>query len=102
MDSYKNIDIFNNKYIMSILMMIVVTYGSIYAPNLPRNYANYLSHPLIKILIIVLILVVKKYNVLLSVMLSVCFVITMQTVNRYNIYSIADKISESTKNKIEK
>lgn len=80
---------YNNPYVLAILLLLLVLYGAFYAPYLPPTLANLFQHPLVKLLILLLIIHILRYNVVLALLLAVVFVLSLQTANAHKIRDIS-------------
>ena len=66
------------------LVVLAISYGSLIAPNISDELADILSKPVIKIIALVLIFLSRKISSILPIILSLCFIISMQSINKKN------------------
>ena len=96
-----------NPYIAGAVVLLTLFFSNLITPEMPLSLAHLLSHPLVKILLIILILVVRKYSSLASLLITILFIISMQSVTKTslqyitnNIQSSMEKAYKATKNNI--
>jgi ABC-type multidrug transport system fused ATPase/permease subunit len=87
---------YGNPYIVGIVGLIAIVYGSLMAPRLPPRVASWFSNPIFKIIFIFLILVVRNVNPVVSIILAIGFIVSMQTLNRYRVFSMANDVATMT------
>ena len=85
-----------NQYVIGVIAILSVVYGSLMAPRLPPRVANLFANPVFKILFIFLILAVRKIHPSLSIVLALALIISIQTLNRYRIFGMANEVSQIT------
>lgn len=73
----------NNPYIISVISVLLITYSSFLAPNLPAPIASLFGNPLFKIIYLLLVLMVHKIKPIYSIILFIAFIISLQTLSRY-------------------
>lgn len=99
-----------NPYISGAVVLLTLFFSNLIAPEMPLSLAHLLSHPLVKILLIILILVVRKYSSVASLLITILFIISMQSVTKTslqyikniknNIQSSMENAYKATKNNI--
>lgn len=87
-----------NPYVIGVLSILTVVYGGFLAPKLPPNIASWFANPIFKVLFIFLILAVRHINPTISILLALGLVISIQTLNRYRIFTMANEVSQMTSN----
>ena len=85
-----------NPYIVGVLSILAVVYGSLMAPQLPPIVASWFANPIFKVLFIFLILAVRNISPIVSILLALGLVISMQTLNRYRVFTMANEVSQMT------
>ena len=85
-----------NPYIVGLLSLLAVVYGSLMAPQLPPMVASWFANPIFKVLFIFLILAVRNISPTVSILLALGLVISMQTLNRYRVFTMANEVSQMT------
>ena len=92
-----NINIFNYNVIGAILTLLAIVYGGLIAPELPLWLANILSNKVIKIIILIIIITSRKISPILALLLSLCFIISMQSINRHSIQQLTENVIQINK-----
>lgn len=92
-------DYLKNPYIVGVVGIIAIVYGSLMAPQLPPSVAAWFDNPIFKVLFIFLILAVRNISPTVSILLALGLIISMQTLNRYRVFSMANKVSQMTAQK---
>lgn len=98
MDLLKNAETFltqmgKNPYVVAVIGIIAIVYGGLLAPNLPASVAQLFANPVFKVGAIALILAVKHIQPSLAILLAIGLVISVQTLNRYQIFSTTQAVS---------
>lgn len=88
----------NNRLLTGSLVFLTITYGSIIAPKLSLRTANIISLPVTKILVIISIIMARKISPILAILISLCFIISMQSVNKQSIIQLTEKVIKINKN----
>ena len=91
-DSYLAV-LHTNVYVSGVVTLFLVLYGAMAAPALPVGLASLFENSLFKLLILVLVLVVRNYNPTMAVLVAIGFVISMQTLSKYRIFTMANELS---------
>lgn len=82
----ENLDnIFQNKYIYSFIIVILVLYPVLIRPTLPQYIEKLFMNPIFRLLCISYILYKSTHNMQLSILLSFCFLITMHMINKRKV-----------------
>lgn len=89
-----------NQIVSTILSLVLMLYSGLAAPKLHPNVAKLFTHTWFKIIIITLIIyMVLKKDALTAILISVGFVLSMQTVNRLTLESTLKKQNNQAKTK---
>ena len=91
-DSYLSV-LHTNVYVSGVVTLFLVLYGAMAAPSLPVGLAALFENSLFKLLVLVLVLVVRNYNPTMAVLVAIGFVISMQTLSKYRIFTMANELS---------
>ncbi len=98
MISLKEIEnIISNKYVGALLSILAISYGGLIAPDLPLWLAKIINNKVTKIIIIALIIMSKKISPVLAILISLAFIISMQSVNRHSIIQLTNNVIEINK-----
>lgn len=76
-------DLIQNPYVITVIAVIVVLYGSLMAPRLPPNVARWFDYPFVKMLIIFMIVIIHRVNPMIALLLAVAFLLSIQTLTFY-------------------
>ena len=85
-----------NPYVVGVCGILAVVYGSLMAPQLPPTVASWFANPIFKVLFIFLILAVRNIDPTVSIILTLGLIISMQTLNRYRVFTMANEVSQLT------
>jgi len=89
-----------NQIVSTILSLVLMLYSGLAAPKLHPNVAKLFTHTWFKIIIITLIIyMVLKKDALTAILISIGFVLSMQTVNRLTLDSTLKKQNNQAKTK---
>ena len=66
-----------NETINIALKVFLVLYAGLFAPKLPHQLLQILNHPISKIIVAMLIILLATRDVMLAILVSVCFIITL-------------------------
>lgn len=78
--------LFANQYFTSALTLFLVLYAGMAAPNLPPSIARLFSNPLFRLLILFVILVLRNYSPVVSILVAIGFTLSLQVLNMYEMY----------------
>lgn len=92
--------ILQNQIVAGVLSLFLILYGSVAAPQLPHVFTQYLKNPIVSVLIMFLILVNARYNVSLSLMMAIGFILTMQTLSGQELSVLGLDLSKFTQHKL--
>ncbi len=93
------LDTLKNPYVVGVLGILAIVYGSLMAPQLPPSVASWFANPIFKVLFIFLILAVRNINPTVAILLTLGLIISMQTLNRYRVFTMANEVSQITAQK---
>ena len=79
-------NLYNMPYASSALALFFILYASLVAPDLPPYISNLFSNQVFKIIVMIVILSFRKYDPVLSLLVSVAFVISLQTMHRHKCF----------------
>lgn len=83
-----------NPYISSSVSLFLALYAGLAAPALPANIAGLFEYGVFKLLILVLVLVLLKgQNITMALLVSIGFVISMGTLSRYRVFTMANELA---------
>jgi hypothetical protein len=85
-----------NPYVVGVVAILAIVYGGLMAPQLPPTVAAWFGNPIFKVLFIFLILAVRNYNPTVAILLTLGLIISMQTLNRYRVFTMANEVSQMT------
>jgi len=89
-----------NPYISATTSLFLVLYAGLAAPALPASIAGLFEHSVFKLMILVMVLVLLKgKNVTLALLVSIGFVVSMGTLSRYRVYTMANELSSLNQSK---
>lgn len=74
-----------NPYVAGVIGILAVAYGGLMAPKLPQSIAKWFANPVFKMIFIFMILFAHKINPVLSIVLALAFIISIQTMIRYQV-----------------
>jgi hypothetical protein len=79
---------FDNKYIKSILYIILILYASVIAPKLPDYIITYLENPFVKILLVIVIGLLAIKDQVAAIIATICVASTYLFIseNKINNY----------------
>ena len=72
--------IFENKYFSAIITLIIVLYGALAGPKLPKFVTNVFNNTIFRVLFLTLIVYKGNKDLTLSIAISVGFLITIQII----------------------
>jgi len=82
----------DNSLISGAVVIFFILFGGFLAPDLPHSLVKVFAHPLIKILFVLSILLLRKYSVTASVLLTIIFILLVQAVTKFSVERIAQKV----------
>jgi hypothetical protein len=81
-------EVYNNPYLGSFLIICFVVFGAVVAPELPPSLAGLLANPIVKVVFMAMILVMRRYSPVLALLVSIAFVLSVQTLHRYQSFDM--------------
>lgn len=82
-----------NQYISSAVTLFLVLYAGLAAPVLPSHIAGLFDYRLFKLAVLFLVLVLLKgQNHLTALLVSVGFVVSMNTLTKYKVFTMANEM----------
>ena len=75
-------DLLSNEYISTGVILLLVLYGGIAAPNLPNSIGMLFSNPLFNLAVIFTIGFVYKQNKSIALIASIAYIMSLQTLNK--------------------
>ena len=97
-----------NPLISGCIVILVILFSGHLTPTMPFQMASLISNPLFKVLLIIVILVTKKYSTLGALLLTILFILSMKsaskTTSEYlsnDLQSVMQKTYEFTKNTVD-
>ena len=88
---------YNNPYIASVLTLFFALYGGLAAPELPPVFAGLFGNSLFKGLIIFLIVYLQGKNPTLAILLTIGFILSLQTFHRYQSFTMLNELTNMDK-----
>ena len=70
-------DILNNKYFKSVILLIIVLYSSLLKPKLPKIIKNLFKNSIFRILILSYVVYIGNNDIKISLAVTVAFIVTM-------------------------
>jgi hypothetical protein len=75
----------DNKYVAATLAIFLILYAGYAAPKLPASIAKLFDYEIFKLLIIFLIAFTSSKSPMLSILIALAFVLSLQTLNRVHL-----------------
>ncbi len=88
----------SNVWALWTIRIILVIYASFVAPNLNKGGALFFNNMIVRLVIAVLIVYLCYVDPCSAILLAVCFIVSVQTLNKYRIASISDEPADSFMN----
>jgi hypothetical protein len=83
LDNY--LKVLDNEYVSGFLRLFIMLYAGLAAPELPKKIADLFKKDVFKIVIFILILLVARKKPDIAILTAVAFMLTIQTINKYDI-----------------
>lgn len=90
-------DFFKNPYVVGVIGILAIVYGSLIAPKLSPTVAAWFDNPFFKVFFIFLILAVRDIHPVIAIILTLGLIVSMQTLNRYQIFGMAYDVQAATR-----
>ena len=84
-DKYLDIA-FSNPYSKTVLTLLLVLYGGLAAPKLPSNIVKIFDNNIARVMMLTLIVYLGQKDAKLAIMMSICFVVSMDTLSKYKMF----------------
>lgn len=84
----------SNKYVSTTLKVLIALYAAFAAPKLPKEMAMMLDNTIVRILIAVLIVFVATKDSSMAILLSLAFILSLQTANKYKLLDTSESVSK--------
>lgn len=88
----------SNVWALWTIRIILVIYASFVAPNLNKAGALFFNNMIVRLVLAVLIVYLCYVDPCSAILLAVCFIVSVQTLNKYRIASISDEPVDSFMN----
>ncbi len=92
------VEYLKNPYVIGLIGIIGLVYGPLLAPKLPSPYAQWFDNPVFKVAFLIIVLIVSKISPTMAIILTLCLIISLQTLSRYRIFTMANEVSQITAN----
>ena len=89
----------NNPYVYGSVIVLLLAYSGVIAPQLPDSIAVLFESTIFKILFLFMMLVIFKQNPTISLLMAIAFVLSLQTLSKYRL-SVLTSEFETAINKI--
>ena len=91
--SIKNLDvdvqnILKNEYVCWGLRIILVLYAAMVAPNLNREVSSIFDNVIVRLIVACVIVFLSFHDTTLAILLSIAFVVSIQTLNKHKVNTI--------------
>ncbi len=83
-----------NTYVSSIVVLVITLYAALAAPSLPAWLAKLFESTTFKLAFMVVLLLVNNYSPRVAILVAVAFMVSMQTLSKYRIYTMANELSD--------
>ena len=94
-------NLLKNDYVSWGLKILLVLYAAMVAPQLNRQVSMIFDNIIVRLIIAVLIVFLSFYDVTLAILLAICFVVSIQTLNKHKITSITTMPENFANNEME-
>jgi hypothetical protein len=82
----------DNPYVSVSLKVFLGLYAAFVAPEVPKKFALFMDSTIVRIIFAALIVYSALKDPVTAILLSIVFVITLQTASRYKLYSTTDSV----------
>jgi len=73
-----------NQYISAFLAILIIGYAGLAAPKLPEKVARIFDYTIVKIFILFVIAYMANKNPMISILMAVAIVVSLQTLSKYH------------------
>lgn len=95
-DSYLSV-LHRNKLVSSVIMLLLILYAGLAAPALPASVAALFDNEIFKVAVLFFLLAVRNYNPTVALLVAVGFVLSMQTLSKYHVFTMAHAVTAPLK-----
>lgn len=81
-----------NKYFTISIMILLALYSAFITPRLPRGFALFCDHIVIKIIMALLIVLISTKDIALAVLVALAYILTLQTANKYKLIDNSNNV----------
>lgn len=85
----------SNVWALWTIRIILVIYASFVAPNLNKAGALFFNNMIVRLVLAILIIYLCYVDPCSAILLAVCFVVSVQTLNKYRLTAISDEPVDS-------
>jgi len=85
--------LYTNPYVSSVVTLFLLMYAGLAAPALPASIAALFDQWWFKVSILFIVLAVRNYNPTIAILVAVGFMVSMQTLSKYHIFSMASEFA---------
>jgi len=82
----------DNPYIAVSFKVFLGLYAAFVAPQVPKNFALFMDSTVVRVIFAALIVYSALKDPVTAILLSIVFIITLQTASRYKLYSTTDSV----------
>lgn len=72
-----------NKFVISGLIILLIGYSAVVAPNMPEKYIRWIENPIAKIIVFLLIVLVARRNVTIAILLAIGYMISLHRLSKF-------------------
>lgn len=90
-------DVIANPYVSASIAIFFIVFAGLAAPQLPKSVAMLFDLTLFRILILVGILIINRYNPTVAVIIAVAFFITLEVISKYQLNDFMANVSRYKK-----
>ena len=85
-------NLLDNTYVSVSLKVFLALYAAFVAPDVPKNFALLMDSTIVRVIFAALIVYSAIKDPLTAILLSIVFVITLQTAAKYKIYNTSESV----------
>lgn len=82
----------DNPYVSVSLKVFLGLYAAFVAPQVPKNFALFMDSTVVRVIFAALIVYSALKDPITALLLSIVFIITLQTASKYKLYSTTDSV----------
>jgi len=87
--------VLKNEYVCWGLRILLVLYAAMVAPNLNEDISNLFDNVFVRLVVAGIIVFLSFHDPTLAILLSICFVVSIQTLNKHKVSEIAQLPNEN-------